>query len=83
MYKAVPDLKAGDVVLMHGGRFQITGDAHESMGHRPCSMRTMGGPSDAARAPSTCLSGTAPGYFAPGTSWTFQGNQHARFAVES
>jgi hypothetical protein len=63
MRKFIKDLKIGDVVRAHGGVFRVIENAHESQGHRPQS---------AARA--VCIEGRIPGYFAPGSIWTFQGN---------
>ena len=78
--KPVPSLKAGDIVQMHGGRFQILDDAHD------CATVTCGawnpGPSGVAITDGVCLSGTVPGYFHPGSIWRFQGNYLATHAVE-
>jgi hypothetical protein len=78
--KTVPQLRAGDVVVQHGGRFLVTADAQESCGHRPRWPNA--GPSDCAWAPSICLTGEIPGYFRPGSAWRQQGNHLARVSVE-
>ena len=76
MQTRIHDLKAGDIVLAHGGKFCVTENAHESQGHRPqaAHLVTAHGPCDCAVAHAVCLEGTIPGYFAPGSIWTFQGN---------
>ena len=75
--KSAPSLKKGDVVAMHGGRFEVLADAVSVN----CSTFAHG-PSDLAAAPARCLSGEVRGYFWPGSSWTFQGNRFSSFAVE-
>jgi hypothetical protein len=75
--KSVPSLKAGDVVAMHGGRFEVLEDAVSVN----CSPFTHG-PGEVAVAPARCLSGVVQGYFWPGSSWVFQGNYRSSFAVE-
>lgn len=78
--KPVPQLKAGDIVLMHGGRFEVLADARDA---NVCPLEDLQGPSPVAIAPARCLAGTAPGYFWPGSAWTFQGNSRSSFAVET
>ena len=77
--KLIKDFKAGDVVSAHGGKFRIEEDAHESGGHRPMAAHlvTAHGPSDCAVARAVCIEGEVPGYFWPGSAWTFQGNLRA------
>lgn len=81
--KTPPQLKAGDVVHYYGGTFRVTEDARESQGHRPqvAHLTTGHGPSDCGVAKAVCLTGEVPGYFKPGSDWTFQGNHLASFAV--
>lgn len=64
----IQNLKAGDVIAMHGGTFCIL------EGARPALDGT--GPSPIAVAQSVCLTstGTFNSYFWPGSSWTFQGH---------
>ena len=76
--KSAPSLKAGDIVMMHGGRFEVLADAAPAN-----CMPFVHGPSDVATAPARCLSGEVHGYFWPGSSWTFQGNRRSSFAVEA
>lgn len=77
--KFIKDLKAGDVVEAHGGRFFVIEDARESQAHRPQAghIMTAHGPSDCAVARSICMDGEVSGYFWPGSTWTFQGNLKA------
>ena len=75
--KCVPALKAGDIVAMHGGRFEVLADA-VSVNNSPFTH----GPSEVAAAPARCLSRSVQGYFWPGASWLFQGNRRSSFAVE-
>lgn len=79
MKKLIQQLKAGDIVHAHGGVFRVTEDARESGGHRPMAshLKTAAGPSDCAVAKAECINGSIPGYFCPGSIWTFQGNQKA------
>lgn len=76
-------LKAGDIVVAHGGKFRITSDARESLGHRPMAahLQQAHGPSNCAVAKAVCLEGEVQGYFWPGSEWTFQGNRHATVLV--
>jgi len=76
MQKRIHDLAAGDVVLAHGGKFLVFENARESQGHRPqaAPLVTAQGPCDCAVAQALCLEGEVPGYFSPGSTWTFQGN---------
>ena len=81
--KLIRDLKNSDIVSAHGGRFMVLHDARESQSHRPqywtreSSFITLDGPCDCAVAEAVCLSGSIPGYFEPGSKWTFQGNHLA------
>lgn len=77
--KRIHELKAGDIVHAHGGRFRVTADACESNGHRPQSahLEVAHGPSACAWAPAVCVDGETKGYFWPGSDWRFQGNFHA------
>ena len=77
--KFIKDLKAGDVVDAHGGRFFVIKDARESQGYRPQAghLMTAHGPSECAVARSICMDGEVSGYFWPGSTWTFQGNLKA------
>lgn len=77
--KTPRELKAGDVVEAHGALFVVEVDARESTGHRP--PFNAAGPSDTAFAFGRCIVGEVRGYFSPGSSWTFQGNQLARCVV--
>jgi hypothetical protein len=76
MKKRIHDLKVGDVVAEHGGKFRVTESARESQGHRPqaAHLTTAHGPCDCAVAKAVCIEGRIQGYFAPGSTWTFQGN---------
>jgi len=79
MHKFIHDLKTGDIVSAYGGTFKLVEDARESNAHRPQSahLKTAPGPSDCAVAKAICLTGCTPGYFHPGSEWTFQGNRKA------
>lgn len=68
--RSVPQLKAGDIVCMYGGRFQIVEDAYtrDHWQAHGCN--------------GTCLEGEVKGYFSPGSTWWFQGNELSSFAVE-
>lgn len=76
MRKYIKDFAIGDVVCFHGGKFRIIENARSSNGHRPLAAHlvTAHGPSDCAIAKAECIDGTVPGYFWPGSEWTFQGN---------
>lgn len=82
--KTAHQLTTGDVVVMSGGRFQITGEPKESSAHRPEGYWPASGvgPSACVASPSVCLEGVVKGYFEPGSHWSFQGNTRALFAVE-
>lgn len=83
MHKRISELKAGDIVSAHGGTFRVIEDALESQAHRPRTWesgighKTLAGPCDCAYARAVCVSGTVPGYFWPGSDWTFQGTWNA------
>lgn len=79
MQKRIHELKAGDIVREHGGRFRIIADAFECLAARPlCAHLKFGdGPADTAGAKAICLDGEVPGYFKPGSDWYFQGNFNA------
>jgi hypothetical protein len=81
--KNAHQLRKGDIVLFYGGRFEVVTDLRESSGHRPEGYWPEAGvgPSDCVVCEATCLSGEVRGYFRPGSSWTFQGNHRATFAV--
>lgn len=73
--KLIRNLIVGDVVSMHGGKFQIVAVPFDSIGHAPTDPATgwRMGPSGVSVARAVCLSGNVPGYFWPGSDWTFQG----------
>ncbi len=79
MKKLIQQLKAGDIVHAHGGVFRVIEDARESGAHRPMAshLKTVAGPSDCAVATAECIDGYVTGYFWPGSTWVFQGNQKA------
>lgn len=78
-------LRPGDIVHMHGGRFEVTGNPVESCAHRPEGYwpQASVGPSACVAAPAVCLEGEVSGYFKPGSTWSFQGNHRAAFCVEA
>lgn len=75
----IADLKEGDVVIAHGGMFEVLHDAMESQGHRPKTWAShtghasIDGPCHVAYSKAICISGEIKGYFKPGSPWTFQG----------
>ena len=76
----VGQLKAGDVVRAHGGRFLVTEQPRSSEAHAPKGWVgshegyvRLQGPSDCAYTVARCIEGSVPGYFAPGSDWTLQG----------
>ena len=81
--KFIYNLKAGDLVMAHGGVFKILEDAHEVAWHRPRYWTSnhgfieLDGPSDCAAANSVCIEGEFPGYFKPGSEWVFKCNAKA------
>jgi len=88
--KRVADLKAGDLAHDHGAVFRVLEDARESNTHRPrywdraeCIHVTLAGPSNCAYARAVCVQGEVPGYFKPGSEWTFQGAAAVRVHVEN
>ena len=83
--KTAHELRKGDIVRMHGGRFEVIADPRESSGHRPEGYwpNPGVGPSDCVVAPGICLEGEVSGYFKPGSEWNFQGNTRATFSVEA
>ncbi len=88
--KRIADLKAGDIAHEHGAVFRILRDAQESGSHRPkywdsraCTHRWLQGPANCAYAPAECIRGEIPGYFRPGSEWTFQGSAAVRVFVEN
>jgi hypothetical protein len=86
MLKTTHQLKAGDVVLAHGGKFRVTEDAKESRTHFDDfgAKVPKAGPSDTAWAPAVCIDGSCGAYFYPGSNWTFQGNFYApRLTVQA
>jgi hypothetical protein len=74
---SIANLKAGDIVHAHGGTFKVLEDARASSSHFPRdAVQVHGfGPTVCAVAPAVCLSGVVPGYFRPGSDWTFQGHR--------
>jgi hypothetical protein len=83
-YTTPHHLKAGDLVAFHGAVFEIIENARESNSHRPQAAHivTAHGPCDVAKAIGRWVrGGSIPGYFGPGTNWTFQGNHKRRVAV--
>lgn len=85
LMKTAHQLRKGDIVRFHGGRFEVLADprlssAHQVEGYWP---RDSVGPTACVSSPAVCLEGRVSGYFAPGTEWNFQGNTNARFAVEA
>lgn len=82
--KNTQQLRKGDIVWNHGGRFEITTDLMSSVSHRPEGYYPAEGvgPSCCVTCKGTCLEGEVPGYFKPGSEWTFQGNHLATWAVE-
>jgi len=77
-------LRPGDLVHHHGGVFLIVSDPVESQTHRPEGYWPQAGigPSACVVARGVCLTGTVPGYFAPGSDWSFQGNHLATYRVQ-
>jgi hypothetical protein len=77
--KFISQLKAGDLIRAHGGVFKVTVDAKPSIAHHTID-RTRGQykqlpeAPDCAYAKAVCIEGEFPGYFKPGSDWTFQGN---------
>ncbi len=69
-----PNLKAGMVVQKHNARFLVKEDAR--------SVSSLVGPANCVVADGECIEGVNPGYFHPGSAWTFQGNNLAVFCVE-
>lgn len=78
--KYISELKAGDLVMAHGGLFKVLHDARESQSHRPNHWTSetgridLAGPCPVAYAEAVCLDGEIKGYFKQGTKWDFQGN---------
>ena len=75
MKKLIRELTVGDIVAAHGGTFEIVAAPFDSIGHGPADPVTgwKVGPAGVAVARAVCRSGNVPGYFAPGSDWTFQG----------
>ena len=77
--KYISQLKAGDVVHAHGGKFRVIEDAKPSIAHHTID-RTNGQykqlpeAPDCAYAKAVCIEGEFKGYFSVGSDWTFQGN---------
>lgn len=76
MNKRIADLKAGDLVKAHGGLFRVVADPFDSIGHAPADPVSGWpvGPAGVAVAKAVCIEGQVPGYFWPGSDWTFQGS---------
>jgi hypothetical protein len=78
--KYISELKQGDLVMAHGGLFEVLHDARESQSHRPEYWKAgtghieLAGPCPVAYAEARCIDGEIKGYFCPGTKWDFQGN---------
>ncbi len=72
----IADLKVGDIVLAHGGAFEVTEHPHDSITHS--TWKDLDGwcvgPAGVAVASAKCIEGEIAGYFKPGSQWTFQGN---------
>lgn len=86
--KRIADLKAGDIVREHGAIFRILSDATMSETHRErhwdrleCIHVLHEGPVNCAWTKGECLEGEVPGYFKPGSEWTFQGTSAVRVTV--
>jgi hypothetical protein len=79
----IAQLKQGDIVSYYGGLFQVTEAPRESQGHRPqaAHLTTAHGPTNCAVVKAVCVEGEVPGYFKPGTPWTFQGTVGGLHAV--
>ena len=78
----IADLKTGDMVSAHGGTFRIVEDARDSIGHAPADPISGWpvGPAGVAVAKAVCVAGQVPGYFWPGSDWTFQGATFVKVA---
>jgi hypothetical protein len=76
-------LAVGDIVHYYGGAFEVTAAPRESSSHRPQSahLTTAAGPANCAVVDAVCIEGEVPGYFGPGTPWTFQGTVGGLWAV--
>lgn len=81
--KTTYQLIKGDVIVQHGGRFELVEELQvgfpDDSGYWPQSGV---GPSDCVFAQSVCIEGQVSGYFKPGSDWTIQGNRFAVWAVE-
>lgn len=79
----ISQLRKGNIVQYYGGSFEITAEPRESQSHRPQSahLTTAQGPTNCAVVDAVCIDGEVPGYFKPGTPWTFQGTVGGLFAV--
>lgn len=85
-FKTPHQLKPGDIVRAHGGRFLVMDLPRESQCHFPEGYwpQMKIGPSAVAAVCAVCIEGEVKGYFKPGSSWSFQGNFNygARVHVE-
>ena len=77
--KYIHEFKVGDIVRAHGGKFRITQDAKPSLAHHTIDrtggqFKQLPEAPDCAYADAVCIEGEFPGYFKPGSDWTFQGN---------
>lgn len=71
--KTVLQLKKGDVVRFDNGLFEVTESAEQRRPyHGPFDSEF--GPWPFVVAKAVCLEGHVPGYYKPGSEWTFQGN---------
>ena len=71
----VSELRKGHIVHAHGGTFEVLEDARASGSHFPRDEKNVYGfgPTCCAVSEAVCLTGEIPGYFRPGSDWTFQG----------
>lgn len=68
--KSVSEIKAGDIIVANGGRFQAAEDSAQA---NYWSMEDHTGPLNCAIVRSICIEGEVKGYFKPGSEWNFQG----------
>jgi len=80
--KYIHQFKVGDLVCAHGGVFKIVENAKPSIAHHTVDrsngqFKYLPEAPDCAYAKAVCVEGEFPGYFKPGSDWTFQGNFRA------